>query len=29
MIIMGVLSLPAAAGWRRFLGQRQVVATES
>ncbi len=28
-IIMGVLSLPAAAGWRRFLGQRQVVATES
>ena len=29
VIIMGVLSLPAAAGWRRFLGQRQVVATES
>ena len=23
VIIMGVLSLPAAAGWRRFLGQRQ------
>jgi len=29
VIIMGVLSLPAAAGWRRFLGQRQVVAMES
>ena len=29
VIIMGVLSLPAAAGWRRFLGQRQVVVTES
>ena len=28
MIIMGVLSLPAAAGWRRFLGQRHVVAQE-
>jgi ABC-type transport system involved in cytochrome c biogenesis permease subunit len=28
MIIMGVLSLPAAAGWRRFLGQRQVVNVE-
>jgi ABC-type transport system involved in cytochrome c biogenesis permease subunit len=29
VIIMSVLSLPAAAGWRRFLGQRQVVANES
>jgi ABC-type transport system involved in cytochrome c biogenesis permease subunit len=28
-IIMGVLSLPAAAGWRRFLGQRRVMTTES
>jgi ABC-type transport system involved in cytochrome c biogenesis permease subunit len=26
VIIMGVLGLPAAAGWRRFLGQRQTVA---
>jgi ABC-type transport system involved in cytochrome c biogenesis permease subunit len=29
VIIMGVLGLPAAAAWRRFLGQRQVVASES
>jgi ABC-type transport system involved in cytochrome c biogenesis permease subunit len=29
VIIMGVLSLPAAAAWRRFLGQRQVLTTES
>ena len=29
VIITGVLSLPAAAGWRRFLGQRQVTAPES
>jgi len=28
VIIMGVLGLPAAAGWRRFLGQRQVVTAE-
>jgi ABC-type transport system involved in cytochrome c biogenesis permease subunit len=26
VIIMGILGLPAGAGWRRFLGQRQVVA---
>jgi ABC-type transport system involved in cytochrome c biogenesis permease subunit len=28
VIIMGVLSLPAAAGWRRFLGQRQSIVEE-
>jgi ABC-type transport system involved in cytochrome c biogenesis permease subunit len=28
VIIMGVLGLPAAAAWRRFLGQRRVVETE-
>jgi ABC-type transport system involved in cytochrome c biogenesis permease subunit len=29
VIIMGVLGLPAAAGWRRFLSQRQTVAAEA
>jgi ABC-type transport system involved in cytochrome c biogenesis permease subunit len=29
VIIMAVLSLPAAAGWRRFLGQRRVISVES
>jgi ABC-type transport system involved in cytochrome c biogenesis permease subunit len=29
LIIMGVLSLPAAAGWRRFLGQRRVVMAKN
>jgi Cytochrome C assembly protein len=29
VIIMGVLGLPAAAAWRRFLGQRRVVETSS
>ena len=29
VIIMGVLSLPAAAGWRRFLGQRRVDSAEN
>jgi hypothetical protein len=29
VIIMGMLGLPFAAGWRRFLGQRQLVDTAS
>jgi ABC-type transport system involved in cytochrome c biogenesis permease subunit len=29
VIIMGVLGLPAAAGWRRFVGQRQAATTEA
>jgi ABC-type transport system involved in cytochrome c biogenesis permease subunit len=29
VIIMGVLGLPAAAGWRRFLGQRQFDLADS